>query len=177
MTGKATRKRGYAELAEDLRAEIRRGAFESGEKLPTHREMVEKYEVNTVTLQRALGVLEKEGWVVSRRSVGVFVKGVPEGSRTASDDLARRVNDLAATVEDLRGKVQQLEQAVVVRSAGDLTKEADDAVDRGTEEPEQPGREVRSLAGVLDHDGNDGDQEHGADDLRDDAAAGRHREH
>lgn len=58
------------ELAEQLRRELNR--YSPGGKLPSSRELVERYRVSPVTVSRALGRLAAEGLVVTRPGAGAF---------------------------------------------------------------------------------------------------------
>ncbi|WP_263171771.1 PLP-dependent aminotransferase family protein [Streptomyces sp. SCSIO ZS0520] len=58
------------ELAERLRGELNR--YSDGEKLPSSRQLVERYRVSPVTVSRALAVLVAEGLVVTRPGAGAF---------------------------------------------------------------------------------------------------------
>ena len=49
----------------------------TGARLPSTRELVARYEVSPVTVQKALRVLAGQGLVESRPGVGVFVRTVP----------------------------------------------------------------------------------------------------
>ncbi|MCR3719911.1 MULTISPECIES: GntR family transcriptional regulator [Prauserella salsuginis group] len=78
-----------------------------GDQLPSNRALADRYEVSLPTLQRAVGVLREEGWLVSRGSVGVFVADpLPEQKR--SETLA----ELRETVSTLRSDLAALEQRV-----------------------------------------------------------------
>ena len=76
----------HPQLADLLRAEIR--GKQPGDKLPSERELSEKYKVSAVTARLAIVQLRSEGLVTSRMGSGVFVaeKGPP---RRLSDDTLR----------------------------------------------------------------------------------------
>ncbi|MCS0636182.1 PLP-dependent aminotransferase family protein [Streptomyces sp. LP05-1] len=59
-----------AELAESLKRELHR--YSPGGKLPSSRELVERYRVSPVTVSRALARLAAEGLVVTRPGAGAF---------------------------------------------------------------------------------------------------------
>lgn len=78
----------YEQVADALRAEIREGRYRPGDKLPSERELSERFEVSKVTARQAIVQLRAEGLVTSRVGYGVFVaeKGPP---RRLSDDILR----------------------------------------------------------------------------------------
>ncbi|GAA2251489.1 MULTISPECIES: aminotransferase-like domain-containing protein [Kitasatospora] len=59
-----------AELAAILRRDLFR--YSPGEKLPSSRELMQRYQVSPVTVSRAIAALAAEGLVVSRPGAGVF---------------------------------------------------------------------------------------------------------
>jgi GntR family transcriptional regulator len=63
----------YLQIVAEIRAAISAGVFRSGERLPALRILAADLRVNPNTVQRAYDELEREGVVVSRRGVGLFV--------------------------------------------------------------------------------------------------------
>jgi GntR family transcriptional regulator len=78
----------HEQVADALRAEIREGRYKVGDKLPSERELSERFKVSKVTARLAVGQLRAEGLTTSRVGYGVFVaeKGPP---RRLSDDILR----------------------------------------------------------------------------------------
>jgi GntR family transcriptional regulator len=78
----------YEQVADALRADIRSGRYQPGDKLPSERELSETFEVSKVTARQAIVQLRAEGLITSRAGSGVFVaeKGPP---RRLSDDTLR----------------------------------------------------------------------------------------
>jgi GntR family transcriptional regulator len=62
------------QLAQLLRAEIMRGTYPAGARLPTELQLVEDYGVSVITVQRALRQLEEEGLIERFRGRGTFVR-------------------------------------------------------------------------------------------------------
>lgn len=60
-----------------LRSRIVEGQFGPGERLPTRVELLEEYNVSTLTLQKALDRLIVEGFLVTRGRAGTFVTDRP----------------------------------------------------------------------------------------------------
>ena len=61
------------QMAERLRGEILSGAYGVGAQFPTVRALAEMASVNPNTVQRALLILESEGLLVTKTTVGRFV--------------------------------------------------------------------------------------------------------
>ena len=61
------------QMADRLRGEILSGAFGVGEQFPTVRALAELASVNPNTVQRALLILEGEGLLVTKTTIGRFV--------------------------------------------------------------------------------------------------------
>ena len=98
----------FERVAEVIRAEIRGGTLKAGDKLPVNRDLAATYNVALATAQKALRLLQDEGWVVSRASVGVFVKGIPDEPVTV-EALAQQVRELSATVAELDQRLGKFE--------------------------------------------------------------------
>ena len=64
-------------IYEQLSAEIGRGHYRPGEKLPTEKELAKRFDVNRNTLRHALKALQDAGFVISKRGLGSFVSTKP----------------------------------------------------------------------------------------------------
>lgn len=63
----------YRQLAEILRAQIRRGDWQPGRMLPSEAQLVQRYGIARTTVRRGLGLLADEGWVYAVPQRGWFV--------------------------------------------------------------------------------------------------------
>ena len=63
----------YAQIVEQMRNLILSGSIIAGTPLPSVREISEMIEVNSLTIQKALKILEVEKFIIIRRGVGAFV--------------------------------------------------------------------------------------------------------
>ena len=63
----------YMQLVQQLRIAVVSGAFKSGSRLPSVRELALTAKVNPNTMQKALTELEGEGLVFTERTNGKFV--------------------------------------------------------------------------------------------------------
>ncbi|WP_033254816.1 PLP-dependent aminotransferase family protein [Kitasatospora phosalacinea] len=73
------------ELTDALRATVMR--YSSGERIPSSRELVERYRVSPVSVSRAIRELVAEGVVVSRPGAGVF-RAEPRPAPAAQGDFS-----------------------------------------------------------------------------------------
>ena len=62
----------FEQIAGHLRKQIAEGIYKPSEALPSLRALAIEITVNPNTVQRAYGLLEREGLVESRRGLGVF---------------------------------------------------------------------------------------------------------
>ena len=67
----------YAQIVEGYQEQIAAGVLESGEKLPSVRELAVQLSINPNTIQRAYRQLEAEGWIATVPGKGCFVCGLP----------------------------------------------------------------------------------------------------
>ncbi|HEY3322148.1 MAG TPA: GntR family transcriptional regulator [Planctomycetota bacterium] len=65
------------DLSTLLRNQIAAGKFGPGKRMPTRREMCDRYRASLVTVQRALEALESEGFVYADGRNGTFVSALP----------------------------------------------------------------------------------------------------
>jgi len=62
-------------ITQELREGLRNGQWKSGELFPTDKQLMEKYDVSSTTVRRAIYELVKEGWLERKPGKGTFVKG------------------------------------------------------------------------------------------------------
>ncbi|BCI85362.1 hypothetical protein NIIDMKKI_05680 [Mycobacterium kansasii] len=62
-----------AQLAEALKTQIVKQRLPSGGRLPSERELIDKSGLSRVTVRSAVGILERQGWLVRRQGLGTFV--------------------------------------------------------------------------------------------------------
>jgi len=63
----------YVQIAEELMAQIEDGEYLPGAKLPTERDLAERYDVQRATVRKALGVLKDRGLIERVQGSGTFV--------------------------------------------------------------------------------------------------------
>jgi len=71
----------YAQVRDNLRAEIRRGAYSSGGSIQSEAALGERFGVSRITVRHALGELQREGLIYKVNGRGAFVDRpkVPQG--------------------------------------------------------------------------------------------------
>jgi GntR family transcriptional regulator len=63
----------YYQLADTLSEQINEGYFKIGSKIPSERELCEKYEISRMTVRLAISELERQGKVRKEQGKGTFV--------------------------------------------------------------------------------------------------------
>jgi GntR family transcriptional regulator len=81
------------QLAEALKAQIIRQRLPRGGRLPSERELIDHSGLSRVTVRAAMGILERQGWLVRRQGLGTFVANpvkqeLASGVRTITEVLA-----------------------------------------------------------------------------------------
>src|SRR5215467_3832232 len=61
------------QLAEALKAQIIAQRLPRGGRLPSERELIDRSGLSRVTVRAAVGILERQGWLVRRQGLGTFV--------------------------------------------------------------------------------------------------------
>jgi GntR family transcriptional regulator len=90
----------YLQLIQQVRAALRLGLLEEGDRLPTVKEVSVALAINPNTVLKAYRELEYEGVVAGRQGVGTFItKTVSEESAAVNQGLSR---DLQAWVQKAR---------------------------------------------------------------------------
>lgn len=79
----------YRRVLNELRALILSGELAAGDKLPSVRELAERYGVPTGTAARVVSALRAEGRVISRQGAGVYVREFHEIRRSSPSRLIR----------------------------------------------------------------------------------------
>ena len=89
----------YEKIAEDLREDILRGKYQSGEQLALEKEMCAQYKVSRITIKRAVDALVSQGLVVKRRGSGTFIKSLKDED-VKELGMANQFSGFAATYRD-----------------------------------------------------------------------------
>jgi len=90
----------YSKIAWLLRGKIQSGQYESGQQLPTDKELSQAFGVSRITIRHALSLLQKDGLIARFRGRGTFV----------TDNSTFSKNFIPANLLDI---VQALEPSVI----------------------------------------------------------------
>lgn len=106
------------QLAEALKAAIVKQRLPRGARLPTERELIDRTRVSRVTVRAAVGLLERQGWLVRKQGLGTFLANpvkqeLGPGVRTITEVLAGsgitpNVDVLSHRVEDAPQRVAEI---------------------------------------------------------------------
>ncbi|MEV6948818.1 winged helix-turn-helix domain-containing protein [Streptomyces sp. NPDC051172] len=99
------------QVADALREDIKR--MKPGDKLPSQRELIERFGFASQTIQNALATLRTEGLVVSAGNLGNFVS---DGTVPPSD-VHEEINEIRSLIQVLAERVEALEQRSTVAGA------------------------------------------------------------
>lgn len=109
----------YQQVGQEIKAAIRSGALEAGERLPTVRQLASELAINPNTVARAYLELEREGWITTARGAGTFVTTMAKKQLIAEDQPGQQVQKLrrllgqAATLARQLGIGQELAIAIL----------------------------------------------------------------
>ena len=104
----------YQQIANVLRAEISSGKFKAEDKLPSARELADRFKVSGMTINSAIRVLREEGRLFTTQR-GTFVRaGEPttEPPSPAYTAVSEQLDSITDTISDLRDRLAKLEQTV-----------------------------------------------------------------
>ena len=88
----------YTQIIDGFKEQISTGVLQSGDKLPSVRELAVELSINPNTIQRAYRQLEMEGWIATVPGKGCFVCGCP--AEDPQQEL-KLLNTLEETVQRL----------------------------------------------------------------------------
>jgi len=115
----------------DLRQQILCGQLSPGDRLPTRNELIERYDVSSVTIQRAFDRLVGDGFVYSRGSRGTFVCQTPPHLHTyalvfpAATAQQSEVSRFWTAMKQSGERIAQVRRGVTFRSYYTLGPESD----------------------------------------------------
>ncbi len=89
----------YTQIVDNFKSQIVAGILQSGEKLPSVRELAGSLAINPNTIQRAYRELELAGWIATVPGKGCFVCGMPG---EVSGEQAELLEQFDKTVAALR---------------------------------------------------------------------------
>jgi GntR family transcriptional regulator len=103
------------QLAEALKAAIVKQRLPRGARLPTERELIDRTRLSRVTVRAAVGLLERQGWLVRKQGLGTFVANpvnqeLGPGVRTITEVLAG--SGITPNVDVLSHRVEDAPQRI-----------------------------------------------------------------
>lgn len=116
--GQATPRTGAPErISEEIARDILRGVYAPGSRLPTLRELAQRFEVNPSTMQRALARLEARGLVTARQGSGLRVNDPRESGDMSliPDWFAVLVSDRPAEAVAMLAEVLEIRRMLASR--------------------------------------------------------------
>lgn len=94
------------------------GELAEGAKLPSERELTERYATTNKTVREALGVLRAEGWTDAQRGIGVFVRSHQSAHSRAADRFRRAHRERGKAAFTVETEAEQRSPRVEVSSVG-----------------------------------------------------------
>ncbi|MEM8832133.1 MAG: GntR family transcriptional regulator [Cyanobacteria bacterium P01_G01_bin.19] len=70
----------YLQIAEELKSNIQQQSYLPGDKLPTEKNLADRFQVNRHTVRNAIAILKEEGLIRVDRGRGMYVAQTPIGS-------------------------------------------------------------------------------------------------
>lgn len=99
----------YSQITDGVREQILAGVLQSGDRLPSVRELASQLAINPNTIQRAYRELEMQGWIASIPGKGCFVCGTP---REFARDRQSLLADFDKAVAALRSSGMTTEELI-----------------------------------------------------------------
>ena len=91
----------YTQIVDNFKSQIVAGILQSGEKLPSVRELAGKLAINPNTIARAYRELEMAGWIATVPGKGCFVCGMPGETSGEQAQLLARFDKTVAALKAL----------------------------------------------------------------------------
>ncbi len=87
----------YKQVTDQIRDAVATGTLAAGARLPSIRELAAAAGISPITVKRAYGDLEREGYIVTRQGLGSFVAGISRARMRAEklEELRRDIARLA----------------------------------------------------------------------------------
>ncbi len=102
----------YRQIADLLRAQVNKGRYSPGDRLPSEAELIAHFGVARMTVRSAIQELRRAGLVSAEHGRGVFVRTRRQGAQSAARD-----SDISDTGSEIRHHLQQAQSAAMAVSA------------------------------------------------------------
>ena len=103
----------YARLRQSIQQAIETGALESGQSLPSERELASDLSLSRVTVRKAIAGLVEDGMLVQRHGAGTYV----------AERIVKSFSKLTGFTDDLRARGLKPRVEFLERSTGVVTPE------------------------------------------------------
>ena len=100
----------YEQIADDLRAAIKEGRLQPGDRLPTEREHAGRYGVAVATYRQALSVLRQQGWLATQKRHGTVVLRPEATPSPEFIELSQRLDQIERHLSQLAQQVGNLSE-------------------------------------------------------------------
>lgn len=117
----------YVQVAETVARAITTGEMKPGERLPSIRELSDRYGVAPMTIQHALRILRERGLIVSWQGRGSYVREPgdeagqpatgPAGAESTYDDLIRHLGQIQEQLDQLDQRVTEIEKTTTEKKS------------------------------------------------------------
>ena len=103
----------YLQIMEDIKEKIINGTLTEDEKLPSIRAYCIHYQVTSLTMQRAISELEREGILIIQKGIGSFVvKGIVkklkvQTSKKLTKTFVTNMTNFGFTKQEILGNIKE----------------------------------------------------------------------
>ncbi len=106
----------YRQIAGQIMSMIREGRLAPGERLPTYRELAQRFKIAPGTVRKAYEELAREGWVHQVQGSGTFVGDQAAGTISGRKEQAHRlIAELLTSLEALRFSYSDMRDMILLR--------------------------------------------------------------
>ena len=98
----------YMQILESVQNQIRSGVLQSGDQLPSVRELASQLAINPNTIQRAYRELEAGGWIATVPGKGCFVSAADTAGSARQEELLLQFDETVAALKKAGVGVQEL---------------------------------------------------------------------
>ena len=110
----------YEQIKDAVKIAVFSQKLQGDDKMISVRNLSTRHNINPLTILKAYGQLEADGFLYSRRGSGYFVKSGSEKSGTARNavlkkevaDFFKRISSLGFTLRDLQGELKNHSEVI-----------------------------------------------------------------
>jgi GntR family transcriptional regulator len=116
----------YYQIKETIKSRISNKEFLPGERIPSVAKLAEHFKVNHLTVRQAIGQLEREGFLLSKRGSGTFVSSNEAAIKSLRIDISGSMNEILSQVQKSQTKsveMMVIDAPVIIREKLELGQE------------------------------------------------------